>query len=125
MRALRLTVLSIAAVCSAPRLASAVSDCVGKAGSQDWAAISTSAGAAATGPANDTSFNAWSGSHSYIAQGSQLFGICNVVDGSGQCASAGQKMASWPWNAPGGNTINSFASPVPLSGSRGEFIFLG
>src|SRR5262245_48603441 len=76
----------------------------------------------ASQPAQDTSFNPAGHSYSYFSQGTSLFAIRNVAEPGctlGDCAAGGIK---WVFHAAA--TIQNFPSPVPLSSSPAENIFL-
>lgn len=87
-----------------------------------WPSPFLTGGGAASAPIADTSF-AGGKSYSYVVQGTALYKVCNVDDGSGTCGAGVKK---WQWDEPNVTSIQNFPSPVPLSKTgAGSFIFVG
>jgi len=81
---------------------------------------STNTSGPASAPAIDTAFNPLGQSYSYFAQGNQVYAVRNVADADGPAGSV-----KWTWQAVPAATINNFPTPVVLSTTGEEVIFVG
>ncbi|HET8948088.1 MAG TPA: M12 family metallo-peptidase [Candidatus Polarisedimenticolia bacterium] len=78
-------------------------------------------GVSAGGPRSDRSIlPAGLQPTNFVVKGKSLHALRTVGDASGPAGSI-----KWTWNDPPGLTVNNFPSPVPLSTSGSEYIFLG